>query len=564
MLGYPAHFGQMECIKLCSSHEYPEKRIGYLGLMVLFDERQEVLMMITNCMKNDLHSTNQYVVSLALCALGNIGTAEMGRDLASEVQKLLVDPNPYLRKKAAACSVRIARGAPEIIEGFLHNGPSLLKDRHHGVLLGALSLGMELCAHSDDALDTYKKSVPNLVKMLKLLTQHSFTSEHDVSGIADPFLQVKVLQFLRILGRGDAEVSDQMSDVLAQVASSCDVHKNAGIAVAYECVQTIVGLESLESLRVLAVNMLGRFLSHKDNNMRYVALDTLVGVINVDNEAVQRHRNTIVECLRDPDPSIRRRALELTSCLANEDNIRDLTEEILSYISEAEADLLPELTKRACHMAVRFSQNPRWQLETFLRILIEAGNYVRDTDSAAFIRLLSNAPWLQGFAARAAYRCVSDEEPNPALIKVCCWIVGEYGDMIITGEARLDNEPSLVASEDDVIARLEIFIRDSSIGIGPREYVATALMKLGIRFPQRAKRQATHLFLSHSLRYAFVLLFFFFFFLPLIPACICPTLFGCVFCTGCTVFCRDTRTRRQLSYSSARWSSRNSLTSTPI
>ena len=42
MLGYPTHFGQMECLKLISSNNFPEKRIGYLGLMLLLDENQEV------------------------------------------------------------------------------------------------------------------------------------------------------------------------------------------------------------------------------------------------------------------------------------------------------------------------------------------------------------------------------------------------------------------------------------------------------------------------------------------------------------------------------------------
>lgn len=39
MLGYPTHFGQMECVKLIASPAFPEKRIGYLGLMILLDEK---------------------------------------------------------------------------------------------------------------------------------------------------------------------------------------------------------------------------------------------------------------------------------------------------------------------------------------------------------------------------------------------------------------------------------------------------------------------------------------------------------------------------------------------
>lgn len=51
MLGYPTHFGQMECLKSIASAGFPEKRIGYLGLMLLLDERQEVLMLVTNSLK---------------------------------------------------------------------------------------------------------------------------------------------------------------------------------------------------------------------------------------------------------------------------------------------------------------------------------------------------------------------------------------------------------------------------------------------------------------------------------------------------------------------------------
>ena len=72
MLGYPTHFGQMETLKLVASNSFADKRIGYLGLMLLLDERQEVLMLVTNSLKNDLNSTDQYVNGLALTALGNI------------------------------------------------------------------------------------------------------------------------------------------------------------------------------------------------------------------------------------------------------------------------------------------------------------------------------------------------------------------------------------------------------------------------------------------------------------------------------------------------------------
>ena len=89
MLGYPTHFGQMECIKMLASPRFGDKRIGYLALLLLLDEQTEVLMLVTNSLQMDLNSSSQFAVGLALTALGNIGSAEMARDLANDVERQL-------------------------------------------------------------------------------------------------------------------------------------------------------------------------------------------------------------------------------------------------------------------------------------------------------------------------------------------------------------------------------------------------------------------------------------------------------------------------------------------
>ena len=55
---------------------------------------------------------------------------------------------------------------------------------------------------------------------------------------------------------------------------------------------------------------------YRDNNIRYVALNTLAKVVGVDTQAVQRHRTTVVECVKDADVSIR--CAHLNTCTHSE------------------------------------------------------------------------------------------------------------------------------------------------------------------------------------------------------------------------------------------------------
>jgi Adaptin N terminal region len=56
-LGERTHFGQIECLKLLASHRFADKRLGYLGTMLLLDENQEVLTLVTNSLKKLVDGT---------------------------------------------------------------------------------------------------------------------------------------------------------------------------------------------------------------------------------------------------------------------------------------------------------------------------------------------------------------------------------------------------------------------------------------------------------------------------------------------------------------------------
>jgi AP-1 complex subunit gamma-1 len=190
MMGYPAHFGQLECLKLIAGTKFSDKRVGYLGAMMLLDERQDVHLLITNSMKNDMNHQVQYVSGLALCALGSICSEGMSRDLSGEVEKLLKSSNPYIVRKAALCAVRLIYKVPDLMEIFVPSTRALLNEKNHGILLTAVCLVTAMCSVNHDSLSHFRRFIPNLIRILKNLVMSGYTPEHDVHGIADPFLQV--------------------------------------------------------------------------------------------------------------------------------------------------------------------------------------------------------------------------------------------------------------------------------------------------------------------------------------------------------------------------------------
>jgi len=443
---------------------------------------------------SDLNHNNQYIVGLALCTLGNIASVEMARDLFPEVETILASSNPYIRRKAALCAMRICKKVPDLQEHFIDKSKALLNDRNHGVMLTGLTLVTSMCEADEEdedreqsTVDIFKPLTGSLVKSLKSLSQSGYAPEHDVTGITDPFLQVKILRLLRILGTGDAQISEQINDILAQVATNTDSSKNVGNSILYEAVLTILDIEADSGLRVLGVNILGKFLTNKDNNIRYVALNTLIKVVAIEPNAVQRHRNTILDCLRDPDISIRRRALDLSFTLINESNVRVLIRELLAFLEVADAEFKPIMTSQIGIAADRFAPNKRWHVDTMMRVLKLAGSYIKEQILSSFVRLIATTPELQTYCAQKLYSALRDDISQEGLNLAGAWVIGEYGDALIRGGSYEEEELVKEVKESEIVDTFQAILHSSYAGTSVTEYIITSAMKLTTRLQDPAQ-----------------------------------------------------------------------------
>ncbi|KAF7458914.1 Adapter-related protein complex 1 gamma 2 subunit [Cryptosporidium felis] len=495
MLGYPSQFGQVECLKLISSNKYSEKRIGYLALCQLLDEDSEILLLATNSIKNDLNHSNQYINGLALTTIANTAPKEMCRAVFREVCELLLVGNPFIKKRALIASVHIIRILEDAeIEPFISSIPSLLEDKHHGVLLGTCHMINSIIQHHPDHIEALGPFVPMLVKILNTISMAGYLNsmEYDNGGVTDQFLQVHILI---VIGDLKSVISDNIKEsvcaVLAQLLTNTDNSKNGGNSILYECVRTIIKLLPVineDGLYMLAVNTVTKFLQNTDLNIRFVALGLLENMKEFPNNSnlslesntssptylnrsniipesgdgtnshvkLAPHHVLILDCLKDSDSSIKFRALKVLFSIINETNIKTFVKDLLNALlisTEAEEmDFSTELATGMCMAVRRCKQlNSQWFIDTYIKLFCLAGNIIKEEERDHFISYLLSLddPSLHSYTVKKLYLSLSSRMDQILLIQVSLWAIGEYSQYLFSNNNALgtQSETSLDSSD---------------------------------------------------------------------------------------------------------------------
>lgn len=481
IIGEPTYFGQVECLKLIASPRFTDKRVGYLAAMLILDESQDIITLLTNSLDLDMQSSNQYVVGLALTTLGNITTAELAKDLYSNVEHLMQSPNTYVKKKAVMVASKLVNKDPMLAELYLPYIHSLLEEKDHAVLMGTTSLINAIYANDPSSHIELRKLIPKIVVKIQIVAT-DFSPEYDINGIPDLFLICALLRNVRVILQECTELDnvEQLNDVLTSICARFENFTNAGFSIIYECVKTIFSIKLDSSLKVLGINILSKFLARKSNNIRYVALDTLLKVIDYEPLAVQRHRVMIVACLRDGDVSIRRRALELTFGIMNQQNIKLLTKELLQYLeSETDEELKEYITFQLSLAFERFNSDLEFITSSIVDMLKLAGNSCNEiviSSTLATIMKVSSMELIKRTLVKLFNTAKSNTYEQYGLTLITVWCLGEYYDLA-TSEIL----------ESDVVQALEMILTVNTYAAEQQKvqmklYALTTCLKLSVKF----------------------------------------------------------------------------------
>jgi len=126
------------------------------------------------------------------------------------------------------------------------------------------------------------------------------------------------------------------------------------MSLLYECINGLIsggllsqvsGTSEGEDLAVLCVNKLRGFLIEGDSNLKYVGLLALTKLVKTHAHLVQQEKDVILECVDDPDVSIRFRALELIVGMVDVDTIQAIVGRLIKQLRPPTVQELEEMER---------------------------------------------------------------------------------------------------------------------------------------------------------------------------------------------------------------------------
>ena len=267
-------------------------------------------------MQRDLASSHVLEVCAALIAVTNLITADMAPAVHTEVTKALDHQAETVRKKAIVALHRLNQIAPDVVtrSDVIEKLRKVLCDRDPAVMGASLNV-----IDSMAAVDPipFKDLIASLISILKQVCKRRLPDAFEYHKVPAPWIQMKLVRILATLGKNDAQASNGMYEILSDCLKRADIGVNAGYAVMYECVRTITTIYPNPTLLDAAADAISRLLGSRAQNLRYLGLTGLAGIVEGHPKYAAAHQMAVIECLEDTDETIQRKTLDLLYKMTN-------------------------------------------------------------------------------------------------------------------------------------------------------------------------------------------------------------------------------------------------------
>ncbi|XP_044342725.1 AP-4 complex subunit epsilon [Triticum aestivum] len=434
MLGHDASFGHIHAVKMTHDESLPLKRTGYLAVALFIDERHDLVILVVNTIQKDLRSDNYLVVCAALTAASRLIGEEAIPAVLPQVVDLLAHPKEAVRKKAVMALHRFYQRSPSSVSHLVSNFRKRLCDNDPGVM------GATLCPLYDLILEdpnAYKDLVVSFVNILKQVAERRLPTSYDYHQMPAPFIQIKLLKILAVLGSGDKSASGHMYTVLGDIFRKGDTASNIGNAILYECICCVSCIFPNSKMLDAAAETTSKFLKSDSHNLKYMGIDALGRLIKINPDIAEQHQLAVIDCLEDPDDTLKRKTFELLYKMTKSTNVEVIVDRMIEYmISITDHHYKAEIASRCVELAEQFAPSNQWFIQTMNKVFEHAGDLVNIRVAHNLMRLIAEGfgeedegadSQLRSSAVNSYLRILGEPKLPSSFLQIICWVLGEYG-----------------------------------------------------------------------------------------------------------------------------------------
>lgn len=172
-----------------------------------------------------------------------------------------------------------------------------------------------------------------------------------------------------------------------------------------------------------ACNQLGQFLSNRETNLRYLALESMchLATSEFSHEAVKKHQEVVILSMKmEKDVSVRQQAVDLLYAMCDKSNAEEIVQEMLNYLETADYSIREEMVLKVAILAEKYATDYTWYVWRFdlscrkhfllfryvdviLNLIRIAGDYVSEEVWYRVIQIVINRDEVQGYAAKTVF-----------------------------------------------------------------------------------------------------------------------------------------------------------------
>ncbi|KAJ1947527.1 hypothetical protein GGF37_000292 [Kickxella alabastrina] len=445
LLGYDVNFGHREAVELITGAKYSEKQIGYLAVSLLMSEDTTHAQTVVSALRRDLHDTNECNVCLALNAISNICTREMAEGLTQDIVVQLLSPaaSMFIKKKAALCLLRLLRRFPEAVNApqWASRVVPYLGHRDIGVTQSVASLVTALAQQFPE--ETRKAASFAVRRLNSLVIDNEYTLDYVYYKVPAPWLQIKLLRLLQYY---PAPESTEMRTVLLSILRHIiDVSQdtprelqqmNAQYSILFEAINLGIHLDVDQGLMQECAVLLGRFITSRETNVRYLGLETMAHLAAyIDRlDSIKTYQGVIIQSLRDRDVSVRRRALDLLYSMCDVSSAKTVVSELLRHMALADVGLREEMALKVAILTEKFATEYSWYVDVMMRLVSLAGDHMGDEVWHRIVQVILGNEELQVYACKISLQTLKAPVCHESAFKVSAYVLGEFGHLVANSD----------------------------------------------------------------------------------------------------------------------------------